>query len=56
MARITRRKLLKLTGAGALARVSDADYLAAGATVAPDMASALAGADIVLKVRSPEAD
>src|SRR6185437_536359 len=44
------------TGAGALARVSDADYLAAGATVAPDMASALAGADIVLKVRGPEAD
>ncbi len=44
------------TGAGALARVSDADYLAAGATIAPDMASALAGADIVLKVRGPEAD
>jgi NAD(P) transhydrogenase subunit alpha len=36
--------------------VSDADYLAAGATIAPDMASALAGADIVLKVRGPEAD
>jgi NAD(P) transhydrogenase subunit alpha len=44
------------TGAGALARVSDAGYLAAGATVAPDMASALAGADIVLKVRGPEPD
>jgi H+-translocating NAD(P) transhydrogenase subunit alpha len=44
------------SGAGALARVSDADYLAAGATIAPDMASALAGADIVLKVRGPEAD
>jgi len=44
------------TGAGALARVSDADYLAAGATIAPDMASALAGADIVLKVRGPEAN
>ncbi len=44
------------TGAGARARVSDADYLAAGATIAPDMASALAGADIVLKVRGPEAD
>src|SRR5437868_14334889 len=44
------------TGAGALARVSDADYLAAGATIAPDLASALAGADIVLKVRGPEAD
>src|SRR5262249_14382742 len=44
------------TGAGARARVSDADYLAAGAAIAPDMASALAGADIVLKVRSPSAD
>jgi NAD(P) transhydrogenase subunit alpha len=44
------------TGAGARARVSDADYLAAGATIAPDMASALAGADIVLKVRSPAPD
>jgi NAD(P) transhydrogenase subunit alpha len=44
------------TGAGAQARVSDQDYLAAGATIAPDMASTLAGADIVLKVRSPSAD
>src|SRR5215467_5748009 len=44
------------TGAGALARVSDQDYLAAGATIAPDMASTLAGADIVLKVRSPAPD
>jgi len=41
------------SGAGAGARVSDADYLAAGATVAPDMASALSDADIVLKVRGP---
>jgi H+-translocating NAD(P) transhydrogenase subunit alpha len=44
------------TGAGAGARVADKDYLAAGATVAPDMASALSGADIVLKVRTPEAE
>jgi NAD(P) transhydrogenase subunit alpha len=44
------------TGAGARARVSDQDYLAAGATIAPDMASTLAGADIVLKVRSPAAE
>jgi len=43
-------------GAGAAARMSDADYLAAGASVAPDMASALKDADIVLKVRSPSAD
>jgi NAD(P) transhydrogenase subunit alpha len=41
------------SGAGAGARVSDADYLAAGATVAPDMATALGDADIVLKVRGP---
>jgi NAD(P) transhydrogenase subunit alpha len=44
------------TGAGASARVSDADYIAAGATVAPDMATALSGAGIVLKVRGPSAD
>jgi NAD(P) transhydrogenase subunit alpha len=43
------------TGAGALARMSDADYTAAGAIVAPDMATALRDADIVLKVRSPSA-
>jgi proton-translocating NAD(P)+ transhydrogenase subunit alpha len=43
------------TGAGAGARMADADYLAAGATVAPDAASVLSGADIVLAVRAPEA-
>ncbi|HEY5007194.1 MAG TPA: Re/Si-specific NAD(P)(+) transhydrogenase subunit alpha [Caulobacteraceae bacterium] len=43
------------TGAGAAARVSDADFTAAGATIAPDAAAALAGADIVLTVRAPEA-
>jgi NAD(P) transhydrogenase subunit alpha len=42
------------TNAGALARFSDAEYLAAGATIAPDEAAALSGADIVLKVRAPE--
>jgi len=42
-------------GAGAGARISDADYAAAGATVAPDAASTLSGADIVLKVRGPSA-
>lgn len=41
--------------AGAGARISDADYEAAGATIAPDAAAALTGADIVLKVRGPEA-
>ncbi len=44
------------TGAGANARVSDADYTAAGAMIAPDAASALKDADIVLKVRGPSAD
>jgi len=42
-------------GAGAGAKMSDADYAAAGATVAPDAASALKDADIVLKVRGPSA-
>ena len=43
------------TGAGAAARIADADYAAAGATIAPDARTALDGADIVLKVRGPEA-
>jgi NAD(P) transhydrogenase subunit alpha len=42
-------------GAGAAARFSDADYQAAGATVLPDAARVLGDADIVLKVRAPEA-
>jgi NAD(P) transhydrogenase subunit alpha len=41
------------TGAGGDAHFSDADYLAAGATIAPDAATALKTADIVLKVRGP---
>ena len=40
-------------GAGAGAHFADADYTAAGATVAPDAASTLRDADIVLKVRGP---
>jgi NAD(P) transhydrogenase subunit alpha len=40
-------------GAGAAARIADADYAAAGATIAPDARAALADADIVLKVRGP---
>jgi len=43
------------TGAGAGAKIADADYIAAGAAVAPDAASALKDADIVLCVRAPEA-
>ena len=44
------------TGAGASARFSDAEYLAAGAIIAPDAAAALKNADIVLKVRAPSDD
>jgi H+-translocating NAD(P) transhydrogenase subunit alpha len=42
-------------GAGAHSGLPDADYVAAGASVVADAASALAGAQIVLKVRAPEA-
>ncbi|KQU50076.1 NAD(P) transhydrogenase subunit alpha [Bosea sp. Leaf344] len=41
------------TGAGLASGISDADYQAAGATIAPSAAEALAGAAIVLKVRRP---
>jgi NAD(P) transhydrogenase subunit alpha len=40
-------------GAGAAAHISDADYAAMGASIAPDARTALADADIVLKVRGP---
>src|ERR1700719_140462 len=42
------------TGAGEKACMGDADYVAAGAAIAPDAATALKDADIVLKVRAPE--
>ena len=41
------------TGAGTAAAYPDADYLAAGATIAPDAKTAIDGADILFKVRSP---
>ena len=41
-------------GAGVHARFSDADYLAAGASIAPDAATALEGAAVVFKVRGPK--
>jgi NAD(P) transhydrogenase subunit alpha len=44
------------TGAGAAASAPDADYLAAGALIAPDLASTLADADVLLKVRGPVAE
>jgi NAD(P) transhydrogenase subunit alpha len=43
-------------GAGAHASISDADFAAAGAEIAPDVAAALAGAGIVFAVQAPEAE
>ncbi len=42
-------------GAGAGSRVSDSQFLAAGATVADDAAAAVADADILLTVQRPDA-
>jgi NAD(P) transhydrogenase subunit alpha len=42
------------TGAGLTAAMSDADYQAAGAEIAPDAAAALAGAGVVFAVQVPE--
>jgi NAD(P) transhydrogenase subunit alpha len=44
------------TGAGTASSYPDADYLAAGATIAPDARTAIAGADLLFKVRTPEPD
>ncbi len=44
------------TGAGAAASYPDADYLASGASIAPDAKAALAGADVLFAVRTPEPD
>jgi H+-translocating NAD(P) transhydrogenase subunit alpha len=41
-------------GAGERARISDTDYAAAGASIAPDAGTTLEGADVVLKVRGPK--
>ena len=43
-------------GAGLDASYPNADYAAAGARMAPTLDEALAGADLLLKVRGPEAD
>ena len=43
-------------GAGEAATIGDDAYQAAGATIAPDAASVWAQADIVFKVRAPNAD
>lgn len=42
-------------GTGIGSSLPDAEYVAAGATVAPDTKAVLSGADIVLKVRGPTA-
>ena len=42
-------------GAGVSAAVADAAYKEAGATIAKDAKTALSGAQVVLKVRAPEA-
>jgi NAD(P) transhydrogenase subunit alpha len=42
-------------GAGAAANYADADYEAAGASLAKDAKSAIAKADVLFKVRAPEA-
>ena len=41
------------SGAGETTKISDAEYEAAGARIAPDAKSALQNADIVFKVRAP---
>jgi NAD(P) transhydrogenase subunit alpha len=41
-------------GAGEHARISDPEYVAAGASIAPDARITLEGADVVLKVRGPK--
>ncbi len=44
------------SGAGLGSSLPDADYLGAGASIAPDPAAALDGADILLGVRGPDPD
>ncbi len=42
------------TGAGAGIKASDADYEAAGATIAPDAAAVFAKSDMIVKVKEPQ--
>jgi len=44
------------SGAGRKSGFLDADYATAGATIAPDAASAVANADIILRVRRPSVE
>src|ERR1700744_3041478 len=47
-------KVTVQTGAGAGAGIEDADYIAAGAEIAPDAASVFATADMIVKVKEPQ--
>jgi hypothetical protein len=42
------------TGAGSGAGLPDKQYVAAGATILPDVAAALAGAELIAKVKEPQ--
>jgi NAD(P) transhydrogenase subunit alpha len=44
------------SGAGAMASISDAEFAAAGAEIAPDAAATLSGAGIVFAVQTPDAE
>jgi alanine dehydrogenase len=48
-------QVLVETGAGLGANFDDADYLAAGAEIAPDASAVFAGADMIVKVKEPQA-
>ena len=47
-------KVLVETGAGLGAGISDADYIAAGAEIAPNAAAVFAAADMIVKVKEPQ--
>lgn len=47
-------EVLVENGAGAGIKASDEDYIAAGATIAPDAASVFSQSDIIVKVKEPQ--
>jgi alanine dehydrogenase len=47
--------VLVQTGAGAAIGLTDAQYQAAGAQIVPDAASVFAQADMIVKVKEPQA-
>ena len=49
-------RVIVQSGAGAAASIGDDAYAAAGATIVPDAAGVWSGADIVFKVRAPNAE